>query len=158
MKNNPLRDFLELLAIAHETESESAMKLRKGKLREKLKARRSATTSTSINVSNESPGKTSLLLEETSMKDIQTQPVMLPISELQLESLPNQHKRNASGLTDSSFVSSSTDTMPQKLEQAEAYVQEIQNTFVRTMWKLLWEGDVPISWARGRKMWLTYLP
>lgn len=153
LKNNPLRDFLELVAMAHETESESAMKFRRGKLREKRKVRLSATASTSTNVTDESPRNFSTLHEETSMEDIQP-----PNSELELKSLPPEHKRNVSELTDSSFVSSSTDTMPQKLEQAEAYVQEIQNMFVHTMLKLLWEGDVPISWARGRKMWLAYLP
>src|SRR5215471_13842058 len=73
------------------------------------------------------------------------------------------HKKtpsNITNITDStehSLLSESTDTMPRALEQPGAYVQDIQNTFVRCVFNILgWTGGIPITWAQGREMWLDY--
>jgi len=59
-------------------------------------------------------------------------------------------------ISQTSFEAHSTETTPNKLEQAEAKVQALQNTFVRNIINQLWRGAIPIPWARGRRMILTY--
>src|SRR5947207_3039954 len=45
---------------------------------------------------------------------------------------------------------------PTKLRQPEAKIQALQNQFVRTIIGKLWQGEIVISWAKGRHMFLTY--
>jgi hypothetical protein len=59
-------------------------------------------------------------------------------------------------ISQTSFEAHSTETTPNKLVQPEAKVQALQNTFVRNIINQLWLGDIPIPWARGRTMLLTY--
>jgi hypothetical protein len=59
-------------------------------------------------------------------------------------------------ISQTSFDAHSTESTPNKLVQPEVKVQALQNTFVRTVINQLWLGDIPIRWASGRKMFLTY--
>jgi hypothetical protein len=65
----------------------------------------------------------------------------------------SDHKRKVS---DTSFETKSTETTPRKLDRPEARVQSLQDEFVKTLIRYLWWGQVNISWARGRHMFLTY--
>ena len=59
-------------------------------------------------------------------------------------------------ISETSFGTRSTDSTPNKLVQAEAKVQSLQNTFVQTIINELWFGKIVIPWAQGRHMFLTY--
>jgi hypothetical protein len=66
---------------------------------------------------------------------------------------PDIHKRKVS---DTSFGTKSTETTPHKLDRPEARVQSLQDHFVEAIIENIWWGQVPIFWAQGRRMFLTY--
>jgi hypothetical protein len=73
------------------------------------------------------------------------------------ETPADSNKRKASDpASESSYGKKSTDTTPHKLDHPEAMVQSLQNHFVAAIIDLWW-GKVDISWARGRRMFLTYI-
>lgn len=66
---------------------------------------------------------------------------------------PQNNKRKFS---DTSFRRRSAETIPQKLIQAEAKVQALQDTFVVTLINKVWQGLIDMPWIRGRRMHLRY--
>jgi hypothetical protein len=64
------------------------------------------------------------------------------------------NKRTAS---EASLETRSNLTTPKKLMQPEAKVQSLQNLFVGVVLNHIYCGQVPIPWADGRYMFLTYI-
>ena len=148
---NPMEDFLTVLAGALETESKSAENRRKEKERVSKKPTISQPPSVQtfyeFNIPPLSP-PTNIIQPAT--------PTSSSMSISTTEPITNQHKRTASSATTASYGASSTESPPQNIDKPEPHVQELQNTFVRCIMRTIWKGGVPISWARGRKMWLNY--
>jgi hypothetical protein len=154
-RKNPMGGFMRLLAEALETESKSAENRRKEK--ERANKRPNLSQSHEVQTLHEPylPAAPSLPTTEFIEPLISSLPSM---SDSTTEAIISQHKRNVANATTASYGASSTESPPQSIDRPEPYVQELQNTFVRLIIDTLWEGGVPISWARGRKMWLNYVP
>lgn len=63
---------------------------------------------------------------------------------------------NKRKVSDTSFGTRSTETTPTKLDHPEAKVQSLQDRFVSTIIAKVWWGQVDITWAQGRRLFLTY--
>jgi hypothetical protein len=63
---------------------------------------------------------------------------------------------NKRKVSDKSFEAESTETTPHKLDHPEAKVQSLQDEFEKTFIRHIWWGEVDVSWAQGRRMFLTY--
>jgi hypothetical protein len=68
----------------------------------------------------------------------------------------NKTPDNKRNVSDTSFDAHSTETTPTKLVHPEAKVQSLQNEFVKIILSKLWWGQIDITWAKGRHMFLTY--
>jgi hypothetical protein len=68
------------------------------------------------------------------------------------ERTPNNKRK----VSETSFGTRSTETTPAKLDHPEAKVQSLQDTFVHTIIAKVWWGRVDITWAQGRRLFLTY--
>lgn len=151
-RQNPMGDFMTVLAGALETESRSAENRRKEKERANKRPTisdpRSIQTSPESNISAPFQSPTTDIIEPLA-------PTLSLMAVSSTQSNISQHKRTASTATTASYGNSST---PQNIDKPEPHVQELQNTFVRVIMKAIWPGGVPISWAQGRKMWLDYVP
>ena len=71
----------------------------------------------------------------------------------QASSTTPDHKRK---ISETSLADHSTETTPQKLVQPEAKVQSLQNKFVDIILNKIWRGQIDISWAQGRRMFMSY--
>jgi hypothetical protein len=139
LEENPLVSVLSNLADLLETDSEESQK------RERKKFKITPPSVLSSEPSLEPSPPTS---QSTSERSPQLNQPRFPIS----YATPDK-KRKAS---DRSFDTESTETTPRKLDHPEARVQSLQDDFVKTLIRYLWRGEVNISWARGRRMFLTY--
>jgi hypothetical protein len=65
-------------------------------------------------------------------------------------------KRN---ISDTSFGTVSTETTPTKLAKPEQHIQQLQDTLVSDILVYVYGGgDIPVRWAEGRELYLTYAP
>ena len=87
-----------------------------------------------------------------------SQPITTPTLPYDKPRFPvgNKTPDNKRNISDTSFDAHSTETTPTKLVHPEAKVQSLQNEFVKTILSKLWWGQVDITWAKGRHMFLTY--
>ena len=132
--NNPLQDLFLGLVDMSELESDESQSLD----RDKSTIPSLITYETKSALPTDGPELTTPSRPETQASSSDTTPAKKrPISQ-------------------TSFDAHSTEGTPNKLAQPEAKVQALQNTFVRNIINQLWLGDIPITWARGRKMFLTY--
>jgi hypothetical protein len=83
------------------------------------------------------------------------QPITPPYSQARFpssfETLDNKRK-----ISETSFGTRSTESTPNKLVQAEAKFQSLQNILVETIIDRLWSGQIDIPWIQGRHMFLSY--
>jgi len=138
--DSPLQDLMLCLVDLLETDSEEIQSLEKEK----------ATMSLAVAYY---PISTSISDVESSLPSIlpSTPPYSQPRFPQSYHAIDSKRK-----LSETSFGTRSMETTPVKLVQAEAKVQSLQNTFVKTIINKLWLGKVDIPWAKGRHMFLTY--
>ena len=135
LASSPLRSLFNILVKMQEVESKES--LAKAKAKQYQKAIDNPIPSTASNEVTKQRPSTPLSFQHR-----------FPISR---ETLDNKRK-----ISDTSFGSRSTETTPTKLRQPEAVVQALQNEFVSTIIEHLWDGDIVVSWAEGRHMFLSY--
>lgn len=152
LRSNPMKEFLTCLSRSLASESDRAKTLRKEK-EQQARKKQAASISALAQSQDEFLPLSDLAIPDIS--DTSTPPASAPT--VSMSSI--QHKRTASQLSSASYLTDSTDSSSQNIEQAEAIIQDLQNTFVRIILNCLeWELGVPVTWAQGRKMWLSYLP
>jgi len=64
-------------------------------------------------------------------------------------------KRN---ISETSFGTASTETTPTKLTKPEQHIQLLQDTLVSDILLHVYRCDVPVPWAEGRELYLSYGP
>ena len=136
---SPLRDLMFSLVNMLETDSEESQTLEKEK-----GSRAPAVIYHSI--------PTTFPTQQTSLSQQQSSPLSshprLPHS----YNMPDNKRK----ISETSFGTRSTETTPTKLVHPEAKVQSLQNKFVDTIINKLWLGKIDVSWAKGRRMFLSY--
>ena len=141
LDDNPLQDVLLSLVDLLETESEESQSSKRDKRAFSLVvANTTSTVSTPSSTVDNSP---SILPS--------TPPYSQPRFPLSFDEVSNKRK-----ISQTSFGTRSTETTPNKLQQPEAKVQSLRNTFVKRIINKLWFGKISIPWARNRYMFLTY--
>jgi hypothetical protein len=142
---NPLKGILLNLLDLLETDSEESQERERKKF--KITPPSVLSSEPSSEPSLEPSPPTS---QSTSERSPQLNRPRFPIS----YTTPDK-KRKVSD-SDTSFETKSTESTPTKLAHPEARVQSLQDEFVKTLIRDLWWGKVDVSWARGRRMFLTY--
>lgn len=66
--------------------------------------------------------------------------------------------RNKRVFSGESFGTSSTETTPAKIAEAEQRTQELQGNLISVLVTHIWRGGPRILWAQNRKMYLGYRP
>lgn len=140
VKKNKLKGILLSLVNLLETESKESQEREKEKDKESLKV---------ISVHSSWPSQQSLSTNERPSTPRDSQPrypssIMTP-----------DNKRNVSS-SSYGVDDASTENTPIRMVHAEAKVQSLQNKFVDTILDELWLQQIPVPWATGRQMFLTY--
>ena len=140
LHDNPQQDVLLLLVDILEMDSEESQYLEKEK--------GSLTSAVIYHTMSEAVPE-----EQSSSSAIMpsTPPYSQPHFPLSYETPTNKRK-----ISETSFGTRSTETTPNKLAHPEAKVQSLQNKFVDTIINKLWGGQINVSWAKGRHMFLNY--
>lgn len=145
-ESNPLRHFYSSLSACFTTHSAESVDLVRSKTRT-----RSGSPSKKAKISR-------LTDDDSDSHFVQQSPPSPPV-DLSYSSpspaTPIGNKRIFSG---ESYGHSSTETTPTKMVQAEAHIQSLQNTLVETLIGDIWMGEVDISWAQNRRMYMEYRP
>lgn len=80
-------------------------------------------------------------------------PSIGPIISTPPSSCSPENKRVFSG---ESYGYISTDTTPTKIVHPETMTQSLQDELMKTLIHRIWRGEVQISWARNRKVYMDY--
>jgi hypothetical protein len=80
-------------------------------------------------------------------------PSIGPILSTPPPSSSSENKRVFSG---ESYGHISTETTPTKIVHPEPMTQSLQDELMKTLIHKIWRGEVQISWARNRKMYMDY--
>lgn len=134
LDENPLQSVMLILMDILETESKESQELKIGK------RRRGVIRESEINPQQ-------IISSSQSITPPYSQ-TRFPHS---FETPDNKRK-----ISETSFGTHSTESTPNKLIQAEAKVQSLQNKFVDIIIDKLWSGRIDIVWAQGRHKFMTY--
>jgi hypothetical protein len=137
---NPLIDTLESLGRIITDKSPESAAREAAKLREAKEAK--------VTQKSDGPGP----LKSITISKLDTADSPLPRQPSTFASTPQ--KRN---ISDTSFGTRSTETTPTKLAKPETDIQELQNDFVKDVFRALYgKRRVKVEWPRGRKLNLCY--
>ena len=150
-RGNPLSQFYSELADFFDTHSAEA----KDRIRSKARYR-SISPKKKPKLSHPDDNVSPISDPEQSSRQSSTQHSSIdqPSSNFP-PSTPVSNKRVFSG---ESFGPSSTETTPTKITHAESVTQSLQNTLVTAIIDTVWDGEVNVSWAQNREMYLKYRP